>query len=77
MPLATMSPRQQLDLAGLSEWLVLFAPAFIVLFIRFRHILVGGALGVVVAWISVNVIRYYITIPLRDGSLGPEFRSSR
>jgi hypothetical protein len=61
-----MTVQQQLALAELSEWLVLLAPALIVLFIRFRYVLISGALGVALAWIAVNAIRYYVTIPLRE-----------
>jgi hypothetical protein len=61
-----MSAQQQLHLAYLSECLILIAPAFVVALIRFRHILVSGALGVVTAWILVNLTRFFITIPLRE-----------
>lgn len=61
-----MSAQQQLNLAYLSECLILIAPAFVVLLIRFRYILVSGTIGVVAAWILVNLTRYFVTIPLRE-----------
>jgi hypothetical protein len=59
-----MSTQQQLNLAYWSEWLVLLAPAFIVLFVRFRNALIVGPIAVAVAWISVNVMRFNLTLPL-------------
>jgi heme/copper-type cytochrome/quinol oxidase subunit 2 len=63
-----MSLQQQLDPVEWSQWLVQLVIALITMSvgIRFRQTLLGLVVGVVAAWIAVNVMRFYLVIPLRE-----------